>query len=172
MDKFDYWRSFDELSVVEAALLILGFDPNDYSNILKPISPPFPGPFDSAPPKLPECLPPPENFNTIFKALQSAIVRGRLSASTREKGEDPWDYAPGEDTVDWDQSTIMVDDLRKWLKSKNIATSFFFPETQPGPPYLDSENKYYAPKLAVAVKAWEAVTSDPRILNNGRNSKN
>lgn len=63
---------------------------------------------------------------------------------------------------DWGLTTISRSDLVRWLHSRGMRSGFFFPdEHTDGPGYLDPNNPRYAPKLAAAVKAWEAVT-DPK----------
>jgi hypothetical protein len=59
---------------------------------------------------------------------------------------------------DWHLTTIEVEDLREWFRSKEIAPPFFFPrETVKG--YMDKSNPRYSPKLATAIAAWETVKS-------------
>lgn len=61
----------------------------------------------------------------------------------------------------WGETMVNVDEIRKWLAGKGITTGFFFaPSLTNAPDYLDPQNPRYAPKLAAAVSAWQAVT-DP-----------
>ncbi len=60
------------------------------------------------------------------------------------------------------ESTVNVDSLKNWLKSRGVFPTFFFPEHVDSPhvdspEYLDPENPRYAPKLAAAIAAWQAV---------------
>ena len=63
---------------------------------------------------------------------------------------------------DWSRTTIYQNDIRSWLKSKNFPCEFFFPSVVKDgePDYLDPSpnNLRYAPKLAAAVRAWQAIT--------------
>jgi hypothetical protein len=61
---------------------------------------------------------------------------------------------------DWDDTTVVVDDLRQWLMSRGFSTGFFFAPAQARetPDYLDPTHERFAPKLAAAVLAWQAVT--------------
>jgi hypothetical protein len=61
---------------------------------------------------------------------------------------------------DWSVSTITRDDLMEWLRSRGIRDGYFFQSANNAPDYLDPNNPRYAPKLAAAVQAWQAVT-DP-----------
>jgi hypothetical protein len=62
-----------------------------------------------------------------------------------------------------DESELTVDSLRTWLKGRGISTGFFFPEETATQNYLDPKNPRYAPKLAAAVRAWQA-TGDKSML--------
>jgi hypothetical protein len=55
---------------------------------------------------------------------------------------------------------IKTEDVRKWLATRGVKSGFFFPDGLDLPDYLDSNNPRYAPKLAAAIRAWQAVT-DP-----------
>jgi hypothetical protein len=59
---------------------------------------------------------------------------------------------------DWGKTTIDRQDLVDWLTSRGFRTGFFFPTATDAPDYLDPGNPRYAPKLAAAVRAWQAVT--------------
>lgn len=172
MDKFYYWRLCEELSVVQAALLIIGEDPNDYPKILDwgqtdnslssppDTDDPTPDTLSDPPPGLPK------NFSATFTALTNAIVGDRLPATIRNNYGEPWECPHGVDPVDWYESTIMVEDLKSWLKSRGITPVFFFPNPQPVPDYLNPDHPCYAYKLVAAIKAWEAVTSGSQIEDN------
>lgn len=67
---------------------------------------------------------------------------------------------------DWSLSTISRDNLMEWLRSRGIHDGYFFQSQTKSPDYLDPKNPRYAPKLAAAVRAWQAVT-DP----NGKHPK-
>lgn len=154
----DYWRLCDELSVVQAALLIVERDPAGcQENILNW-----------------ESHERPTGFEAAFAALKNAINTSRLEASVRRRAwEQGWnehaedDEAYGEDArhrtiiykvdPDWRLTTITVVALREWLLKRGIRTGFFFPEAIDVAEYLDKGNPRYAPKLAAAVQAWQAV---------------
>lgn len=70
---------------------------------------------------------------------------------------------PGEDRViyvlkepDWSQTTIEVEDLKRWFNSRGVAPAFFFPEGI-ADGFRDKQHPRYSPKLATAVAAWETV---------------
>lgn len=180
MDSIDYWRLCDELTVLQAAALIVGVDPSSengancegWSIDLQPLG-----------------------YHAAKSALINAVKAGRLTATLRHQARD-YGYAEHMNDIeaseaqfmdikgstlddderlaprsafiykvdpDWSLTTIALDDLRAWLRSRGITAGFFFPEqvqAAAGPDYLDRENRRHAPKLAAAVNAWRAV-GDP-----------
>lgn len=153
MEKMDYWRLCDELSVVQAALLIVGIDPEEYPYVMNW-----------------EEHKRPENFSAALAALSHAILGDRLPATIRTAVETRWDsvteasYDYDTDESDWQNTTILVEDLKVWLKGRGVKTGFFFPQTADAPDYLDPFYKNYAPKLSAAIMAWQAVNADPDLM--------
>lgn len=153
MEKMDYWRLCDELSVVQAALLIIGLDPAEFPYVLGW-----------------EEHKRPDNFSATLAALSHAILGNRLPATLRYGFEPGWidtkEYDPERvsDKPDWNHTTCLVDDLKVWLKSRGIKTGFFFPQAENTPDFLDKTNHNYAPKLAAAINAWEAVSATPDLI--------
>lgn len=153
MEKMDYWRLCDELSVVQAALLIAGVDPSAFVDVMRWQE-------DERP----------ENFSAAFTALTNAILGDRLSATIRTVVEKKWDitaeasYDDDTDEPDWQKTTILVEDLKTWLKGRGFKTGFFFPQADDTPDFLDQGHKNYAPKLAAAIRAWQAVNADQELI--------
>lgn len=58
---------------------------------------------------------------------------------------------------DWSNTTIEVDELKRWFKARGVAPSFFFPEGMPDG-FRDRQHSRYSAKLATAIAAWEAIT--------------
>jgi hypothetical protein len=178
MDSMDYWRLCDELSVLQSALLIVGEDPGGDAYHVetwqvhqRPLG------YEAAKAAL---------VNAILSGRLPATIRRR--AWERGWDEDAGEgehFALGDDQVstindavdasrhrddlarrgiiyraepDWASTTIRVDRLQTWLSSRGFRTGFFFPAKSSAPDYLDPNNLRYAPKLAAAVKAWQAVT--------------
>jgi hypothetical protein len=101
MDALDYWRLCDELSVVQAALLIAGEDPSgtqDYIDQWRAENRP-------------------EGYTAAKAALANAIRGKGLRANIAEYE----DFAE----PNWHLTTISVEDLRVWLRSRGINTGFF-----------------------------------------------
>jgi hypothetical protein len=151
IDPLDYWRLCDELSVVQAALLIVGKDPSKLQHRI-------------------ENMPPenrPAGYDAATAALVNAINRQRLPAHVVVT-KDEMQWPTGE--PDWYRTTIAVEDLCTWLRSRGIKTGFFFPDSQADPDYLSEFHASYSPKLAAAIESWKAVSADDQ-LRRGKSVK-
>lgn len=159
MENLDYWRLCDELTVTQAALLIIGEDPSDGSDgyILNW------QPDDR-----------PKGFNAVFSALKVAITSNAIKSKVVHSGEIVHFIRDGiersdwvrDNIPDWNETTVPVDDLKRWLSWRGMRPAFFFPTKKEDRDYLDSGNQFYAPKMAAAVKAWESVVNNPDYLRN------
>ena len=160
MESLDYWRLCDELSVIQAALLIVGHDPSNADAFTDS------NPFAAKVIK-------PQGFEAAKTALTNAVVSGDLSAIIRrddikghveESDTEKWLGQSGKRVLQLDISltTVKVKNLRAWLSSRGFKTGFFFPnEDSQRPDYLDTQHPNYSPKLAAAIEAWVAITEAP-----------
>jgi hypothetical protein len=147
MEALDYWRLCDELSVVQAALLIVGQDPAGMQEYVDKNQPEDrPGGYDAA-------------KTAISNALRSDAIAGRIRP-IYEYDINGNTCGVIEDSVDLMNSRVEVDSLRKWLAGRGVRTGFFFPEPSHSQDYLDPRHPRYAPKLAAAVQAWMAMGNE------------
>ncbi|OGA46248.1 MAG: hypothetical protein A3G25_16915 [Betaproteobacteria bacterium RIFCSPLOWO2_12_FULL_63_13] len=161
MEGLDYWRVCDELSVIQAALLMVGIDPSSEKGYAESWQP----------------HERPHGYEAARTALINAVLSKTLCATVRHCAwERGWNEAPEEGEIvgsdsrhreiiykaepDWSKTTVRVDDLRAWLNRRGFKHGFFFPEATDNPDYLDPEHPSYAPKLAAAVEAWRVVSTD------------
>jgi hypothetical protein len=142
LDALDYWRLCDELSVVQAALLIVGEDPSQSQTYIDDVEP----------------RNRPRGYDAATAALINAIRGKRLAAKIVIPEDEN-----GNKYTDWHLTTIMLGDLQTWLKSRGIKTGFFFPSPEAAPDYLSQSHDHYSAKLAAAIEAWKAVSSDPDL---------
>jgi len=145
MDRIKSWQSNDSFTVIQATLLILDEDPTGKNH-------------------LPNKADAPEGFEGIFSALKDSINRGILNAELFRD----WD------STEWSETRVMRDDLMEWLLKRGLRPHFFFGQETTSdslPRYLDKNHSCYSPKLAAAVRAWEAVTTDPKYVNNKKTAK-
>ncbi len=148
MDPLDYWRLCDELSVVQAALLIVGEDPSTYRRVIDKQEP--------------------HNRPTGYEAAKAALknaIRGK-----RLPGEIFIYQDEDGEQEDLHRTNIMVADLQVWLRSRGIKTGFFFPAPEAEPDYLSKSHPNYSGKLAAAIEAWKAVSADDQ-LRSGKSVK-
>lgn len=143
MESLDYWRFCDELTVVQAALLIVDQDPSGIAEYVQGWHP----------------VDKPTGYAAVFSALQLSIIGERLEATTTFRSLDYQhpDVEHPINRVDWQATRVGVDDLKAWLEARGVQSGFFFPVGPVTAEYLDTKNESFAPKLAAAVQAWKAV---------------
>lgn len=147
MEDFDYWRLCDELSVIQAALLTVGVNPSSEAGSncenWKPHERPY-------------------GYDAAKTAISNALRKGAIDGCLTELEEQDYNgnysgFIQG--SIDIPASRVDVDSLRKWLALRGMKTGFFFPLEVEVTDYLDPGNQRYAPKLAAAVRAWQAVAN-------------
>jgi hypothetical protein len=149
IESMNYWRLCDELTVVQAALLVTSEDPSQNGYVENSEMHKRPLGYEAA-------------KTAISNALRKSKIEGNLipiydtDINGNVCGEIP-------DTLDVTESRVEVDSLRIWLRGRGIQNGFFFPTVPDTPNYLDSTNSRYAPKLAAAIKAWQAVTEPGKV---------
>ena len=176
------WHLHDELTIDQAAALIAGYDPGDVEQCKE--DPSIGGRFS----RLYAAK------AALLNAITAKRLKCNLRFLAREYGyadqmaDDDigeanfgvcWGSTADEGEVlskdhsffynlfpDWSLSTVSRSDLLEWLEKRGMTSGFLFSTAAGAPDYLDSSNPRYAPKLAAAVRAWQAVT-DP----NGRHPK-
>lgn len=158
MESLDFWRLCDEVSIVQAALLIAGEDPSSTAayvegwNIEKR----------------------PLGYEAAKTALTNAVKAGVIDAKIVP--EEKWyscieDYGAIDGTVDITLTMLSVASIKEFLKSRGFHSGFFFPQSDNGcVGYLDAQHPHYSPKLAAAIGAWTA-TSESRGEATGKSIK-
>lgn len=146
MDAIDYWRFCDELTAVQAALLIVDEDPGTTAEYVESW----------------EAQYKPKGYVAVLSALQHSIAGDRLPATKIFLNLD-YQHPDAEHPVaslDWKSTRIQLTDLKAWLVKRGVQSGFFFPEGPVTADYLDAKNDCFAPKLAAAVEAWKAVRTE------------
>lgn len=146
---FDVWRWCDELTIMQAALLANGIDPGiEGCHVEKLDIDKRPGGYEAA-------------KHAITRSLKSGKVKGEvfLEMSSDWNGNE---YEK-EGTVDVQRSIIDVESLKTWLEvERGVRPAFFFPavELKTIPDYMNPKHLRYSPKLAAAVKVWQAMEDE------------
>lgn len=144
LDDLDFWRLCDELTIKEAALLVAGMSPAEFAAVEN-------WSIDKRPP----------GYEAAKSAITNALRGGRIEGEVEPEFDSDFNGNPtplgGTVSI---HSRVNVESLRSWLVSRGFRRGFFFPQRIEMPDYLDARDPRYAPKLAAAVRAWQAVT-DP-----------
>lgn len=135
-----FWRLAEKLSIIEAALLLIGIEPQGISgNIEKWTDDRKPEDYMAA-------------REAIRAAIETKLVEGQIHFVMSEGFASAY--------VDYGFSNVQVSSLIDWLDKRGFATSAFKkPEANPEK-YLDPEHPRYSAKLAAVVEAWESYDSD------------
>jgi hypothetical protein len=129
------WALAEELTIVEAAILILGRDPERH------------GAAESS------LRNRPEGYEAVRQALVGACRQGRIKCDI---GLFEDENGPIAGEINPAITRVEVESLIAWLRSRGFTTGFFFSGAGSVEPYLDPSHPRYAPKLAAAVEAWTA----------------
>ncbi|WP_052185273.1 hypothetical protein [Methylotenera versatilis] len=147
LDKLDYWRLSDELSLDQAACLIIGINPSSEEGA---------NCFDW------QIHEQPFGYHAALTAITHALKRGDIHGKISQVklyDTNGYSYDVVEDSIIVKDSTVEVESLKTWLTLRGFKTGFFFPTPVDSADYLDRKNPRYAPKLAMTVRAWQAVTN-------------
>jgi hypothetical protein len=185
MEALDYWRLCEELNIVQAALLVVGENADCAQDIEGHKLERRPVGYEAAKTAICAGL---KNYmyyekevNELERQTQNMRVdyanapdllfdnddqlshllsRSIQGSITKEYEFDINGNHVGyvDNTIDFYKSTVNVESLKQWLKVKGFTSGFFFPEPIMTMDFLDRSNARYAPKLAAAVSAWQAVT--------------
>jgi len=185
MEGLDFWRLCEELTIVQAALLVIGEDPSiagyaedqDVQN--RPVG------YEAVKTAICGGL---KNFvrheRESYDLEQQAFILQIECPKSEDMTADDYEYlselltrsisgtlAPQlefdingndigviEGTIDVHKSMVNVQSLKQWLRYKGVSTGFFFPKQVGTLDFLDPYNPRYAPKLAASVRAWQAIT--------------
>lgn len=142
------WRLCDELTIIQAALLVAGCEPSGHDGYAEGWNMhERPAGYEAA-------------KHGIANALRRKAIKGTLVPIFELDGNGNQCGAI-ENSIDMAESRIEVEALKTWLMSRGLKSGFFFPQSTNAPDYLDPHHPRYAPKLAAAVRAWIAV-DDPK----------
>jgi len=144
MEGIDYWRISDYYSVVQAAILVCGYDPEDLQyevehNLKRR----------------------PAGYIAIRTAISNAVRAGRLETEVVEYERDDFNQDP---TLDIHKTLIAVGDLDTFLRARGIFCEIFDRSGSEVAGQLRPDHPQFPLKLDAAIKAWTAVTSDPSSL--------
>ena len=146
MSEFEYWRLCEQLNIVQAALLIAGYDPEEHEESVEKYV------LTEQPPGYHACK------SAIIGALRRKSIDGYLHFEVCRDLSDA-----SQERLNLFESFVVVENLKTWLIWNGVSNGFFFPEDERPRGYLDPEDERYAPKLAAAVRAWLAADEDKSL---------
>lgn len=148
MNAIEYWKMCDVLTVVQTALLIVDADPSELQYAVDELT------NDQQP----------RGYTAVLSSLVAAINSQSLRATDHGSGgvdmNGLWNLPV--DAGKCRLVSVTVEDIKSWLKKREISNGFFFPNRSDRPAYLDSNHQNYSPKLAAAVSVWEAISADSK----------
>lgn len=153
MDSMDFWRLCDELSIVQAALLIAGVDPAEDSTYVETWQP----------------CDKPSGYEATKTAIANGLRRGDIKGEVSYQTDAKFDsiaemyYDEVSERIDLHESVVSADSLREFLSKRGFKSGFFFSNADHNPEYLNSLSNCYSSKLAAAIHAWEAVSRDDKL---------
>jgi hypothetical protein len=162
MTEDDALKLADALSVVNAACCIVGVAPSLASYFHGPEQFVLDANDSNTNQRLPET-----QARIVAMAICTAITTGKLKAAHIER---PNVHGISESLLDiWD-TLIDIDELKRWLLSRNSKPPFFFGANASNTPvYLEAKHPNYSPEIAAAIKVWKAI-QDPE-LRKGKTAK-
>ena len=143
MQDIDFWKLSDELTIVQAALLVIGVNPDDHPFVESGNLADRPRGYEAA-------------KHAIFTSLKAERIRGEIKYFVDERG----DYDPYPSDTD---STVEVASHKQWLKGKGMTQHFFFFPESAVSEFMDTEHPRYSRKLAAVVAAWQAMDNPDRL---------
>jgi hypothetical protein len=143
------WHLHEELTIDQAASLVAGYDPELLDVCKNDTS--FHGTF--------------KGFMAARTAIANAFRLKKITGTVIPVYECDINgniYGEVSDSIDPSESRVDVDSLKSWLIGRGFRTGFFFPKNEDTaiPGYLNPDHPRFAPKLAAAVHAWEAMEDE------------
>jgi hypothetical protein len=155
-EDLEIWRLCRHYTVVQAALLVAGYDPAMAAQAERLPVEERPAGYEAA-------------KHALEQALKKDPDMGRIAYLEKNKP-----YPGFYDPLDLETSTILASNLQNWLSKHGFKSAFFSDADNKNvsdgrPDYLDPDHPRYAPKLAAAVLAWRAC--DDCAATNGKSAK-
>ena len=140
----DLWLLAHELSVVEAALLLIDCEPQEFTHVENYSD-------DRKP----------SGYLAARQSLASAIRCGEVEGEVcYTKPVDRHGFEDGAPEVDFNKSFLKVSSFRDWLVRRGFRRGFLF-RNERVKGFRDKSNPRYSAKLAAVVEAWEALEIMP-----------
>lgn len=136
-----FWRLADSVNVIQAALLIIGVEPQNCEDYVEA--------------RTPEEKP--DNYTAARDAIVSAIHSSALEGNVCfvEYQNSTGNYEIDETRTDYGRSRVNVQSLIDWLQARGFETDALALPTEKPMGFRDPDHPRYSPKLMAVVEAWE-----------------
>jgi hypothetical protein len=149
-----HWRACEQVSVIQAVLLIVGANPAEWQDRVE---------------QLPQTERP-LGFDAVVQAMTADILLGVIRPHKYVQGVTPHVEAADdgisqvivrEPFVHRHRTLLKMVDVEQWVRRKGIETEFFANAVSPA--YLDPSHPQFSYKLAAAIHAWNAIVGNPKL---------
>jgi hypothetical protein len=144
-----FWRLAEQVSVVQAALLIIGVEPQGIADYVENWDD------DKRP----------ANYRAARDAIRSAIEKEVLEGKIGYFEVDPNAFNTPEvahSIIDYRASTVSVPSLIRWLEERGFESTAFGTQKDELAGFRDPTHLRYSHKLAAVVEAWEQYDSESK----------
>jgi hypothetical protein len=141
-----FWRLAEAVNVIQAALLIIGTEPQGVEDYIENWDP------DKRPSGYIAVR------DSVVSSLQSGLLEGAIEYETYENidGVEVVDRS----RISYRNSRVLVHSLIKWLEDRGFETEAFGKSDDGPKGFRDPENPRYSGKLSAVVEAWEQYDSE------------
>lgn len=143
MQALDFWKLCSEYSLIHAALIISGHDPEDAEHQQEH-----------------DLIRQKPGYLPVRTALLNAVRSGALTPLTLIF--EPSEYSDRE-AVDVHRTIVTVDELDRFVRSRGMVCDYFDRDI-PRPDFVARGSPNFSKKLYAANRAWFAVTQEPARL--------
>ncbi|MEQ3745941.1 MAG: hypothetical protein ABNH53_06850 [Henriciella sp.] len=136
------WLLSIQVTVIEAALLIIGIEPQGTSQYVE-------GWEDSKKPR---------GYLAARNAVESAVQKGLIEGSINHfiYENEQGGYETDHMRYDYSRSYVDLHELRVWMKKRHFGSGFLAIADDKQSGFRDKSHPRYSAKLAAVVEAWEA----------------
>ncbi|WP_429931482.1 hypothetical protein [Agrobacterium vitis] len=142
-----FWRLADKLTIVQAALLVIGVEPQGVSDSVERWA-------DGSKP---------DNYtavrDSIANAIENSSIKGKLLYQNSEYDQFGACLNEGDD-LDFNKSSVEVTSLRNWLAERGFEAEALAKSRDEPQGFRDPKHPRYSNKLAAVVEAWEQFEPD------------
>lgn len=145
-DSVDIWRLCEDLSIFQAVMLSLGYDPSAISSHnIQSI------PYEKYP----------QDYDALKRLILSAIDKGMVEGKIIYESD-----FNGNEYLCLDESQVNILSLIAYYKKIKYSDKYFNLSSINNKLYADKSSAFYSAKLHAAMDVWEAISQDSELRKN------